>query len=59
LAEAALMENLAFKVAHCSPEFKPLVDKFERKELTGEKFLKATEDLGTKLRAGMFTRIRE
>lgn len=59
LAEAALMENLAFKVIHHSSEFKPLVDRFERQEFTGEKFLKAAEDFGTELRAGIFAKIRK
>jgi hypothetical protein len=53
--ETLSLKNLSFKVVHCSPEFQPIVDRFERNELSGDVFLKAAETL----RLQLHTAIRE
>jgi predicted nucleotidyltransferase len=48
-SEVLALKNLSFKAVHYSPEFEPLVESLNQKELSGEEFLKAAENLRMKM----------
>jgi predicted nucleotidyltransferase len=43
------LADLRFEVVHCSPAFQPLVDRFQREELTGNEFIRLAEKLKSEL----------
>jgi predicted nucleotidyltransferase len=58
-SEALSMKDLSFRVVYCAQEFRALVDRLERNELTGEEFLKAADEKQSKVRAEVWRGLRE
>jgi predicted nucleotidyltransferase len=50
-SEALSLKDLSFKVVHYTSEFQPLVDRLQRRALTGQEFLKVVEKLRMELHA--------